>query len=758
MTERAAVRAAALPREHTSFVGRREQLAVARARLGTTRLLTITGPGGVGKTRFAIRLVDAVRRLFPDGAWFIDLAAVSPGGSVADETATQLGLPETGRDEEGDIARFFGEQRGVLVLDNCEHVLGGLIPVVRRILDDCPSMVVIATSRAALRVSAEEVFVLEPLAIPDRGRPVEASAVQLFLDRCADVLPQPSAEALADITEICRRLEGIPLAIELAATRVRALTPRQILERLDEPLTFLTRGDRDAPSRQRTLTAAIAWSYDLCTEAERELWRLMAAFPGAWDLAAAERLWAAPSARTLDTVQSLLEKSIVQRRESGDVVTYDMLESVRAYGLERSTPEQRESGRLALRDWCLESLAAIEAGWYGPDQRARLLLARRELPSIRAVLELCIRRGQAATAAALLVTAWRVVWQAHGRFDELGRWGRRVLELDAGETPELCQLLTLVGGVEVVQGEAESGFARLAQAEVVAARLGDAFTSAAVPAMRAAVGADSEVTIHDFELSLELQGGSDLHPARANVEEQLALAHDRLGHVETAAAMRAALVARAVRAGDRFETAYLLMNAGVNATARNELEGATSLLRQALSLTQELENLSGLAQVEEALASVAALDQDYTRAAMLLGAARSIWDAAGANAAEFPPLIRRRSEIEELSKRLLGPRAYGTAFRQGRSFGIDEGIAYALGAPLLKRPVSRGAGPATELSARESQVVSLVGQGLSDREIAEKLVISTRTAEGHVARSLAKLGFTSRAQLAAWTARGGQAD
>ncbi len=749
---------AAMPREFNTFVDRLEQLAQARASLGSTRLLTIVGPGGVGKSRFAVRLVDAVRTRYEDTVWFIDLSTAQPGGSVADQVATTLGLQNASRDPEREVASYFGDRRGILVLDSCEHVVDSAAALVIRILGECPGITIVATSRAVLRVSAESVFTLGPLAIPDEGTPVERSAVQLYLDRAGGLHGGASsgdtAADLADIAEICRRLDGLPLAIELAATRSRILSPRQILDRLDAPLSFLTRGDRDLPSRQRTVTAAVAWSYELCTEDERALWRLMSVFAGAWDLESAERMAGEQpgSFRVLDTVGSLLDKSILLRQQSGGTIAYAMLDTMRAFGLDISEADDLATARRRHQSYCVERLAEIEARWSGPDQAALLELGRRLLPDLRLALESCIARGDGAAAASLLVTAWRAVWQANGRFDELRRWGERILALAGPETIELCQLRAVIATVEVAQGDVQTCFRHLDDAEVVADRLGDPRATAMVAAVRAYVDPDPRGKVEWYTRSLELQGGSNLLVARADVEERLATAYDQLGDDETASGMRSSLVARAIRSGERYDTSNMLMNVGINAIARGEFENATALLRQSLSLKQGLGSLAYTAITEEALASAAALGRDYVRAATVLGSARSVWELVGAGSG-FSPLSQRRAQVEEEAKGALGAHTFDAALRRGRALSLDDGIAFALGAPLSRDLSARATEATGALTARESQVAALVAQGLSDREIAEKLVISKRTAEGHVAKSLMKLGFTSRGQLAVWTRR-----
>ena len=642
------------------------------------------------------------------------------------------------------------------MLDNCEHVLDQSSRLIRRILDQSQEMSVIATSRTALRISPETAFVLEPLETAEAGRAASSPAATLFIERCETFLPEPTPADRKAIAEICTRLDGLPLAIELAAARVRALTPAQIRDRLVEPLTVLTGGGRDAPDRQRTMRATIAWSYSLCTAAERAVWRRMSVFAGGWDLNSAEWMTAGFTGdeSALDIVQSLVDKSIATRRQSGGTVFFAMLDTVRIFGLELTPADERDATLTRHRDWYLRRLAELEADWYGPHQADWLAYSLRELPNIRAALEFCIAQKDGQHAATLLISAWRVVWQAHGRMDEMRRWCVRVVDLESTPTPEICQVMTILGGLEVAQGRAEEGNLRLARAADLGEQLGDAFSRALVSAVRASVGRDPEQDLVLLAEALAFLGDASPIPARADFETRLALAHDRMGHAEIAGQMRQALIARAIESGESFETARFLLTTGRVAANRGEVEKATSLLRQALSLAQNLGNPVAVAMDEEVLARVAVDSQDYDRAATLLGVSHAIVGDAGATTSVFPVNTSFRTDIEDQARRILGARAYDKAFTAGKSLTMGEGIAYALGAQL---PTRSGAKTRrknqTVLTARESQVAALVGQGLSDKDIADRLVISKRTAEGHVANSLIKLGFTSRTQLAAWTAR-----
>ncbi len=752
MTEPEPRRRGALPAEYTSFVDRRTQIVAARTSLEQTRLLTIIGPGGVGKTRFAIRLAQTVRRLYPDGCWFVDLSGLSATDFVADEVGRIVGASGTG-DPVGALVRFFGTKRGLLVIDNCEHVIYQCAWIVLRILEACPEITVIATSRELLRVASETAFPIQPFE-SDADQPASSPAVALFLERCSAVLPDPSPEEREAIVEICRRLDGLPLAIELAAARVRVLTPVQLLDRLEKPLALLTGGARDAPGRQQTLRDAISWSYELCTEPERALWRHLSVAVGEWELGTAE--WMSEGVIDdefpLDVVQSLFEKSIISRRPHNGVVYYDMLETVRQFGREMTTPDELDADRARLRDWYLERLKRLDADWYGPNQAYWLALTRTELPNIRVALEYCIAAGDAVGGAQLLMSAWRVVWQAHGRLDEFYRWSTRIVAIAEPTTSDGCQLLTMLAALEVTRDRPDEAAALFARAEKLAEQLDDGYCRALVIDERGTLLHDSESPALYEAAEIVLANGANPYPARTNIEERLVLVEDSLGDRVKAALMREALIARAVRAGESYETSFLLLNSGMVAARRGEYDDAVRLLRQSLSLAQNLEDRFGFAIVQEALARVAVESQDFVRAATLLGVTDMVVGTVGPLESAFPGMTGFRRDIEDSVKAALGARAFEAAYADGVGMTETDGVAYALGARLPGRSsVAPRSEASSVLTARESQVSALVGQGLTDREVAERLVISRRTAEGHVANSLMKLGFTSRAQLAAWT-------
>ncbi len=742
---------APLPAEYSSFVDRRRQLAAARELLGTTRLLTVAGPGGVGKTRFAIKLAETVRSHFPGGEWYIDLTRVSASGSLIDEVSGVLGVPTALGGGAERIAGYFGSKRGILVLDNCEHIVDQCGALVRALLADCPELKVLATSREAMRISAERLFLLEPFETEGAGSD-DSAAAALFLERCAAVLPEPSAADRKVIAEICVRLDGLPLAIELAATRMRALAANQLLDMLTEPLPLLTGGPRDAPDRQRTMSAAIEWSYGLCTPEEQLVWGRMSVFVGGWELEALEWMYPGGAVSALDIVQSLLDKSIVVRRQTGNLVYYDMLDTIRAFGSQVMSETQSREARALHRDWYLDRIDALSADWYGPRQAYWLSYLRRELPNIRAAIEFSIAERDPTSAGRLVTTAVRPLWMANGLATELYRWLGLVVETGTPPTLGACLALTFRASSMYYFGDKDEAQRLYARARVIAEQVGDSAVYA-VEEMRTLTLHPSELEVAETEKLLATYGTAYQVRTRTNTENRLAGAYERAGDTDSASALRERLIRQGIAAGDSYETMQLLFEAAIAAIWRGAAEQATTLARQALSLAQNLDSPPAIARCQEVLARAAAEARDYVRAATLLGVSFPEGDPAGATVTSDPRWGPIRAETEAAAIKALGRRAYDAALVAGQSMTADQGAAYALGTQLPSHATKSHPAPSQPLSPRESQVAALVGQGLTDREIAERLVISRRTAEGHVASGLMKLGFTSRSQLAAWTSR-----
>jgi predicted ATPase len=449
--------------ELSGFVGRRSEFALIRKALGSARLVTLCGPGGIGKTRLAVRAAWEARRAFRDGVWLVELASLGDPALLAAEVARGVGLLDQSAGwAVGTLSEHLAGRQALLVLDNCEHLLDACAVLAGAILRACPGVRVLATSRQVLGVTGEVTFAVPPLSVPDRGdrRPPEKllqfEAVRLFAERGAAVLPGFGVDAANShaVADLCVRLEGIPLAIELAAVRLRALSPEQILARLADRFGMLSAGDPADP-RHRTLQATLDWSYDLLTPPEQAMWQRASVFAGSFDLDAAEAVCAGDgvaAGAVVDLVDQLVAKSILRRGPGGDPARYRMLDTVREYGQRRL----RETGhaqvlrrrhrdfyaRLAARP---DALALRQLEWIG------VLDADHE--NLRAALEYGLSEtAEAAAGLAMACDVW-LYWETRGHLTE----GRRHMDALLAQVKNPCPLRTrglwAAGYLALVQGD-----------------------------------------------------------------------------------------------------------------------------------------------------------------------------------------------------------------------------------------------------------------------------------------------------------------
>ncbi len=386
----------ALPAEVTSFVGRRRELSETRRLLAASRMLTLTGVGGVGKTRLALRMAAEVRRTFPDGVWFVELAALNDPQLLPHTVANTLELRQVSADPAGDLAVYLEEKRLLVVLDNCEHLTGACAVLASKLLAAAPGLRILATSRHVLGVEGEQILSVPPLSTPDPGQEVLAGdathyeSVSLFLDRATAVAPDFAITEAnrAAVVELCRRLDGIPLAIELAAVWLRILSPAQILDRLEDRFRLLASGRPAMPPRQQALDATVGWSYDLCSPAERLMWARLSVFSGGFDLEAAEEVCdgdGIPRDDVLNLVASLVNKSIVVRYQATEQTTawYQMLETVRQYGAARLDEDDLRELQVRHRDHYRRLAKQFGLESFGPRQADWFIRLRREHGNIR---------------------------------------------------------------------------------------------------------------------------------------------------------------------------------------------------------------------------------------------------------------------------------------------------------------------------------------------------------------------------------------
>ncbi len=749
--------------ELSGFVGRRAELGRVRAALAGARLVTLTGPGGIGKTRLAVQAAAEARRSFRDGAWMAELAGLRDPGLLASEVARAFGLLDQSAGwAVATLADRLAGRHALLVLDNCEHLLDACAVLAGALLRACPDLRIMATSRQVLGVPGEVTFAVPPMSVPEEGqlpvseRLLEYEAVRLFAERGAAVLPGFAVDAgnRQAITELCRRLEGIPLAIELAAVRLRALSPEQILARIADRFGLLCAGDPSTP-RHGTLQAALRWSYDLLTTAEQALWRRSSVFTGSFDLDAAESVCAGdgiPAETVVDLVDALVAKSVLLRHPGGRTARYALLDTIREYGQQRLG---EGGGGVALqrrhRDW-YAALAARQEG-LGARQIQWFEMLDADHENVRAALEFCLAEpGEAEAGLRMACNLW-LYWETRGHLTE----GRRFLDTlicRAGHAPGLrVRGMWVAGYLALVQGDGEAARSLLEEALIAAGGLGDAQAAAyAGQFLGRALWFTGKpgrgLRLTDQALRRHRAAADWQGVVLALV--QLGVMRTLMGHPETAVVLFEECIAGCEAHGERWNRSYALWGLGLADWQAGNDGRAAQLEQAALRLKRDVGDQVGISLCLEALAWIAASRDEAARAADLLGAATAAWHSTPATLPA--PLAGHREAAVSRARNALGDTSFTAHLLKAQAMPPSQAVATALGEPVgAVRPVPACSDP-VRLTARELEVAALIAQGLSNREIAARLVISARTAETHVEHIMVKLGLTARAQVAAWAA------
>jgi predicted ATPase/DNA-binding CsgD family transcriptional regulator len=769
----------ALPAEVTSFVGRRRELAETRRMLAGSRLLTLTGPGGVGKTRLALRMAAEVRRSFPDGVWFVELAALRDPQLLPHTLANALELRQVSADPAADLASYLEPQSLLVVLDNCEHLTDACAVLASKLLAAAPKLRILATSRHVLGVEGEQILSVPPLSVPEAERDVLAGdathyeSVTLFLDRAAAVSPgfEITDSNRTTVVELCRRLDGIPLAIELAAVWLRILSPAQILDRLEDRFRLLTGGRRAVAARQQALDATVGWSYDLCSPTEQLMWARLSVFSGGFDLEGAEAVCSGGEIDrddVLSLVAGLVNKSIVVRHQATEHTTawYQILESIRQYGAERLTDEDEVRAlRVRHRDHYRTLAYQFAAEGFGPRQADWFIRLRRESGNLRSAIEFCLAEsGEAAAALEIAAPLWNF-WFA-GFLREGYRYLRRALELATEQTAVRAHGLFAASYLAMFATDFERNATMLAECTEIAAGLDDDLLQARIKECQ------GQATLYQGDLP----GAIDLLE-RARREYQAI--GDPLGEFDTLILLSACTfflddprvdefsreaLALAEHHGAQSSTAYALWSVGIAQWRAGDFDGGTRSLRRSIRLFQPMHDLTGISFGVQALSWCAAFAHPGERAARLLGAAQAVWRTSGAKVDETNAYSVFDKRSEDALRQAMDSGAFDSelfqrAIAEGASYSFEQAVALALGeddadgsdetaAVPIRPSVEKPGG----LTRREWEIAQLLGEGLSNKDIAARLVISQRTAETHVERILTKLGLTSRFQVASWVA------
>jgi non-specific serine/threonine protein kinase len=760
-----------LPAELSSFVGRRREVAEVAKLLQTARLVTLTGTGGVGKTRVATHAARQVRRGFPDGVWLAELAPLAEPALLAQTVAGALGVHHSTKSSATVLADHLADKRLLLVLDNCEHLLDACADLVHQLLGASAGLRVLATSRHLLGVPGEHLVDVPPLSLPEPDRPRLSAdghdAVRLFAERAAAVRAgfELTDDNYPAVAGICTILEGIPLAIEMAARRMHVLSAGEILSRLDDRFALLTTGGTVAAKRHQTLLATVGWSFDLCSPAEQLLWTRLSVFLCGFDLAAAEMVGAggtiAPE-QVVDLVAGLVQKSVLTRQADDTRTRYQMLDSVRDYGRTRLSHADEVELRGRHRDWYRQLANRFAKEWFGPHQPDWCARLRGEHANLRMALDFCLTEPGSRQAGLAMVTDLWSYWITYGSVGEGYRWLALALAAAPEPTPLRAKALWVRGWTAQISVDSTAAQAALDECRALAERLDDRTAMAHVvhfSGFSAMSAGEHTVALARYEDALARHRALGDEAGVTAVLFELAFCHclrgdPDQGDLDRAVALCAESVRRSAVHGETWCRSYALH---VRAMALWRQGGhdqdAERAVRESIRFKQALNDVPGIGMGLELLAWITAADGAHRRAARLTGAARQIWRAVGAPLGGIHQLLRYREHAERQMTAALGVEGFEAALQVGANLTVDEALSYddlstVPTAPSQHRP--RPARSASRLTRREWQVADLVAQGMTNKDIAASLDVVQRTAEAHVQHILTKLGFTSRARLAAW--------
>lgn len=756
-----------LPLELTGLVDRRAELTEVKNHLSRSRSVTLVGTGGVGKTRLALKAASQVQRDFADGVWLVDLTPVSDAELLVDTVAATLGVrDDSTRPLLETLMHYLWPREALLVLDNCEQIVAAVAELTEALLASCPGVRTIITSREPLKIAGEVIQRVVPLTVPDpdhrpslKGLP-RFDGVTLFVERAAAVVPgfELTEDNMVPVTRICARLDGVPLAIELAAARLRTLSPDQILARLTDRYALLTGSFRTAPTRQQSMKLCLDWSYDLCSQAEQRAWARLSVFAGSCGLDAVEQVCTVDSApaEIVDALSGLVDKSILIREEQGSVVRFRMLETLRDYGRSKL----RESGeyqelRRRHRAWYRRLALGAEAGWIGRAQPGWIAQLEREYPNLREALESALSEDteEAAEAGLHMASALWEFWVFRGFSGEGRSWTERVLaHPGALSIPDRVKALRVAIDLAAAQGDFRSAATLLQECRVLAER--DPTPTLQAQMNHAAAGlalfsGDPSRAAPLLEAAIDVYRSNLTGHLHIHALTLLGLTYEMRGDTEKAIEHQQRLIALTERCGEILYRALAMRGRAVAEWRRGNADRAQELIEDALLVDRPLNSHLVVTVCVEALSWVACHRWEAERAAVLMGAARHLWPAGGSRGRVFDTLSHFHEECAQSARKTLGDNKFSAAFERGRTMSVSAAQAYA----LREQSTGTTADPdrTVRLTKRERQVAALVARGLSNRQIATELVVSPRTAQGHVENILTKLGFTSRAQIAAWT-------
>jgi predicted ATPase/DNA-binding CsgD family transcriptional regulator len=755
-----------LPAEVTSFIGRRQELREVKRLLSTTRLLTLTGSGGVGKTKLALRAAAEMSRGFPDGVWLVLLASIGDPLLVTQAVFGALGVHDLSSGVSlSSLTDYLAGKRLLLVLDNCEHLLDGCAVLVSTITASCPDVHVLATSRQALGVAGEVRMVVPPMSLPAEAEETSVphllgcDAVWLLTERAAAVSPGFTVNAAnaGQVLTLCRKLDGIPLALELAAVRLGSLSLEQLNQGLASELSILGAANRGAEARQQTLEETIGWSYGLLGDQERLLWARLSVFAGGFEEDAATEVCSdsrIPDDQIASLLGALVDKSILKRQLKGSgPPRYWLLETMRQYGLERLN-EAGEQAATPKRhfDWIC-GLARLAGAW---DDRQPETFTRvsNEQDNLWAALDYCARQPDELPAAAAAAQHLMAFWACRGPFGDVRRMLTRLAELAPEDSLPRARLLW----VAAVMAASQNDYGACPALSEESLRIGTAVRdvevvawSLVMAAMPRWVGGDLAGALQQFESALSLARLMRLEQAELNILNTLCGIWTAAGDLDRAVEAGEQGLVMSKASGELWVRGFTLNFLAQATWLRGDRPRADALAREAVACKHAIDDRNGLTIALGTLAWMAAECGQPERAATLVGSAQRVCDESSLTLLD---LFREQHERSvSLITRAIGQKAYDAAFARGSAMTIGEGVAFAVADQQVPKPMpSAKAASDSVLTHRQLEIAGLIAADLTNRQIADRLFLSERTVETHITNMLNKLGLNSRVQLSRWLA------
>lgn len=682
-----------LPRQLSSFIGRERELTEVKGLLAATSLLTLTGSGGAGKTRLALQVGADVLEGYPDGVWVVELAALAEPGLVPQTAAAALGVREVpGRPVMHMLLQYLQPKKLLLILDNCEHLVAACAHLAEILLRTCPGVRILATSREVLGIAGETSWRVPSLSLPDPHQAprleelTRCEAVRLFVDRAAAANPTfalTPANALP-VAAVVRHLDGIPLAIELAAARVPVLSVEQIAARLDDRFRLLTQGSRTTLPRHQTLRATLDWSYQLLTDSEQRLLRRLAVFAGGWTLEAAESVCQGggiESVDVLDLLAQLVFKSLVLMDEHNGEVRYRFLETVRQYGFERLMESgESDASRRRHRNFFLKLAEQAEPELTGTTQVMWLGRLEAEHDNLRTVLESSVEGQEAEAGLRLAGAVWRF-WYVRGYLEEGRKWLEALLKESQGmSAPVRAKALRAAGNL-VAFGKGDYALGRSLHEESLSIwrELGDrqgianTLSNLGLVAFNQGHYAPARAL---YEESLTLRRALGDRWGIAMSLNNLGLAVSKQGDEAAAGSLYRESLAIWRELGDKQHIAMTLNNLGLAASRRGNHTAARACFEESLALRRELGDKQGIAYLLESVAGLAATLGHAKQTARLLGAVEALREVIGA-----PLAPADRPDHDRLVTRMcsaLGEGMFAAAWAEGRAMTLEQAISEAL--------------------------------------------------------------------------------